>query len=151
MFVQRLFFCIQNIIMAFHSFRCLDMKKRLSPFSESVMPAETQKRAMSYRHRPFSVLLFTCLLRLVFRCPQNIVFTGFFIFSYGSALKLGARFIWEYKKKQYPSRPRSSEGIYQISTTLREAWSTKRLSLQFSIRERSAQGAGFVCGKSVAE
>ncbi len=38
-------------------------------FSKSAALAGTQKRAVSCRHRPPSVLLFTCLHRPVFRCP----------------------------------------------------------------------------------
>ncbi len=38
-------------------------------FMKSAAFAGAQKRAVSCRHRPFSVLLFTCLGRSVFSCP----------------------------------------------------------------------------------
>ncbi len=44
-------------------------EKTPQTFSKSAALAGAQKRAVSCRHRPFSVLLFTCLRRPVFRCP----------------------------------------------------------------------------------
>ncbi|RKJ51278.1 hypothetical protein D7X25_17430 [bacterium 1XD42-8] len=65
-------------------------EKTPQTFSKSAALAGTQKRAVSCRHHPFSVLLFTCLRRPVFRCLYKTLILLFFsMFSYGNALKPG--------------------------------------------------------------